>query len=100
MSLQAISNQATNSQSTAQADKIKTLEAKVGKLEDDLMSAITARNQAHNQLASLKDENAQLQDQTAALQKDVEAGKEVAKERDRSYRLRNAIRAPNSIVET
>ncbi|HVS38787.1 MAG TPA: hypothetical protein VMS17_24740 [Gemmataceae bacterium] len=74
-------NQAASGQS-AQADKIKTLEAKVSKLEDDLQSAIAARDNVRSQLAALQDEHTQLQDQAAALQKDVDAGKEVAKERD------------------
>ena len=93
-------NQATSNQSAVQADKIKTLEAKVGKLEDDLMSAITSRNQAQNQLAALKDDNAQLQDQTAALQKDVEAGKEVARERDDLKQQVQALSGVRDLLQT
>ena len=66
----------------AQADKIKSLEEKNSKLVDDFKSAAAARDLARKQLSTLQDEHTQLQEQLAALQKEVEAGKAVARERD------------------
>ncbi len=66
----------------SQADKIKALQDKCARLEDDFKSAAMSRDQARKQLAALQEEHAQMADQLAALQKDVEAGKAVAKERD------------------
>src|ERR1700693_1270849 len=75
-------SQANTAQSAAQAEKIKSLEAKVGKLEDDYKSVQATRDAEHKRADALKEENGQLKDQQARLQKDVEAGKLVAKERD------------------
>lgn len=74
-------NQAASGQN-AQADKIKSLQEKNSKLEDDCKSALMARDQVRKELAALQDQQAQMQEQLAELQKDVEAAKAVAKERD------------------
>jgi chromosome segregation ATPase len=70
------------SQSASQADKIKTLEAKCSKLEDDYKAAAAARDQAKKRVAAVEEEHAQIEEQIAQLQKDLEAAKLVAKERD------------------
>ncbi len=74
-------NQAASG-ANGQADKIKALQDKCVRLEDDFKSAATARDQARKQLTALQDEHDQMEEQLAALQKEVEAGKAVAKERD------------------
>ena len=75
-------SQANPGQSAAQADQIKALQAKCLKLEDDYKSAAAARDQARKRVATLEEERAAVDEQVAQLQKDVEAGKLVAKERD------------------
>ena len=74
-------NQAASG-ANGQADKIKALQDKCVRLEDDFKSAATARDQARKQLTALQDEHDQMEEQLAALQKEVEAGKAVAKEHD------------------
>ena len=75
-------SQATSGQAAAQAERIKALEAKCGKLEDDYKSAAAARDQARKRVAALEEEHTQMEEQQALMQKDLEAGKLVAKERD------------------
>jgi chromosome segregation ATPase len=75
-------SQAGANQSAAQAEKIKSLEAKCGKLEDDFKSAAAARDQARKRVSALEDEHAQMEERQAELEKEVEAGKLAAKERD------------------
>ena len=48
-----------------QADKIKALQDKCARLEDDFKSAATARDQARKQLSALQDEHAQMEEQLA-----------------------------------
>ena len=75
-------SQANPGQSAAQAEQIKALQAKCNKLEDDYKAAAAARDQARKRVATLEDERAQIDDQVAQLQKEIEAGKLVIKERD------------------
>jgi TolA-binding protein len=75
-------SQAASNQTAAQADKIKSLEAKVSKLEDDYKAAAAARDQARKRISDLEDQHSQMEEQLAQLQKEVEAGKLVVKERD------------------
>ena len=75
-------SQANPGQSAAQAEQIKALQAKCNKLEDDYKAAAAARDQARKRVATLEDERAQIDDQVAQLQKEIEAGKLVTKERD------------------
>jgi chromosome segregation ATPase len=75
-------SQATSGQAAAQAERIKALEAKCGKLEDDYKSAAAARDQARKRVSALEEEHTQMEEQQALMQKDIEAGKLVAKERD------------------
>src|SRR5215475_13374480 len=75
-------SQATSGQSAAQAEKIKSLEAKCGKLEDDYKSAAAARDQARKRVSALEEERAQMEEQATDMQKQIEAGKLVARERD------------------
>ncbi len=70
------------SQSAAQADRIKALESKCAKLEDDYKAAAAARDQARKKVSTLEEERAQIDEQTIVMQKEIEAGKAIAKERD------------------
>jgi|SRR5665213_2125293 len=69
-------------QSAAQAERIKALESKCAKLEDDYKAAAAARDQARKKVSTLEEERAQIDEQTTAMQKEIEAGKLVGKERD------------------
>ncbi len=68
-------------QSAVQAERIKMLETKCAKLEDDYKAAAVARDQARKKITTLEEERAQIDEQTTALQKEIESGKQVAKER-------------------
>lgn len=68
-------------QSAAQAERIKALESKCAKLEDDYKAAATARDQARKKISTLEEERARIDEQTIVMQKEIEAGKLVAKER-------------------
>ena len=70
------------SQSAVQAERIKALEAKCAKLEDDYKAAAGARDLARKKISTLEDERAQIDEQTTVMQKEIEVGKLVAKERD------------------
>jgi TolA-binding protein len=59
----------------AQADRIRSLESKCSKLEDDYRSVANARDQARKQLAALETERTR-------LQKEVADKQDVVKERD------------------
>jgi outer membrane murein-binding lipoprotein Lpp len=69
-------NQSNN---PGQAERIRALEAKVSKLEDDYRAAATVRDQARKKAAALEEERAQLQKDLEVQQ---EAAKLVLKERD------------------
>ena len=75
-------SQANPGQSAAQAEQIKALQTKCNKLEDDYKAAAAARDQARKRVATLEEERTQIDEQVAQLQKEVEAGKLVTKERD------------------
>jgi hypothetical protein len=62
-------------QQAAQAERIKVLESKCTKLEEDYRAVATARDQAKKRLAVLEEEKAQ-------LQKELELHQIVVKERD------------------
>ncbi len=70
----------------SQAERIRALEAKCAKLEDDYRSAATVRDQARKKTATLEEERGQLQKELEALHKqsqtEQEAAKLVLKERD------------------
>jgi chromosome segregation ATPase len=68
-------------QSAVQAERIKALETKCAKLEDDYKTAAAARDQARKKITTLEEERAQIDEQTIALQKEIETGKLLAKER-------------------
>src|SRR5713101_4755431 len=72
--------------SGTQAERIRALEARCAKLEDDYRTAATVRDQARKKAATLEEERAQLQKdleaQTKQLQAEQEAAKLVVKERD------------------
>jgi chromosome segregation ATPase len=53
---------------SAQAERIRTLETKCAKLEDDYRSVATARDQARKQVAALESERARLQKELADKQ--------------------------------
>ena len=92
--------QATSGQAAAQAERVKALEAKCGKLEDDYKSAAAARDQARKRVAALEEEHAQMEEQQALMQKDIEAGKLVAKERDDLRQLMEARTGERDTLQT
>jgi flagellar motility protein MotE (MotC chaperone) len=69
--------------SSKDADKIKALEAKCSRLEEDYRTVAVARDQSRKQAAEAEKERAQVEEQRAALQKEVDQLKLVVKERDR-----------------
>jgi chromosome segregation ATPase len=74
------------SSSAAQAERIKALEGKCGKLEEDYKAVTAARDQARKRLNGLEEEKGQ-------LQKEVDALRLLAKERDE---LRTVVDARTS----
>jgi chromosome segregation ATPase len=68
-------------QSAAQAERIKALESKCAKLEDDYKAASAARDQARKKISTLEEERARIDEQTVVMQKEIDAGKLAAKER-------------------
>ncbi len=69
--------------STAQADKIKALEGKCAKLEEDYRTKAVKLDGAQKQVAGLEQEKTQLEEQRGRMQKELEQLKLVVKERDR-----------------
>ena len=93
-------SQATSGQAAAQAERIKALEAKCGKLEDDYKSAAAARDQARKRVSALEEEHTQMEEQQALMQKDIEAGKLVAKERDELRQQMEIHMAERDMLQT
>jgi chromosome segregation ATPase len=83
--------------SGAQADKIQKLESKCAELEKDYRVAASARDSENKKATALQEENKNLQkqiaEQKAQLQKDKDAEKAIARERDD---LRQQIEARTS----
>jgi chromosome segregation ATPase len=69
--------------STAQADRVKKLEEKCSKLEEDSRTARVNLEAEVKKTTGLKQDKAHLEEQRAGLQKEVEQLKLVVKERDR-----------------
>ena len=69
--------------STAQADRIKALEGKCSKLEEDYRTKAVKLDGAQKQVAGLEQDKTQLEEQRSRMQQEVEQLKLVAKERDR-----------------
>jgi outer membrane murein-binding lipoprotein Lpp len=69
-------NQANNG---GQAERIRALETKIAKLEDDYRAAATVRDQARKKAQTLEEELAQVQKDFAAHKKQAEADQEEAK---------------------
>lgn len=93
-------SQANSGQAAAQADRIKALETKCGKLEDDYKSAAAARDQARKRVSALEEEHTQMEEQQALMQKDIEAGKLVAKERDDLHQQMEARTGERDMLQT
>src|SRR5260370_13366893 len=78
----------------SQAERIRALEAKCAKLEDDYRAAATVRDQAKKKTANLEEEVAKLRDdfeaQKKQLQTERDTAKQVAKER---HELRQVVEA-------
>jgi outer membrane protein TolC len=67
---------------TAQADRVHTLETKCSKLEDDYKAVAAARDLARKRVATLEEEHARLEEQRVQMQKELDEGKAIVKERD------------------
>jgi hypothetical protein len=71
------------SNSSAQADRVKKLEEKCSRLEEDYRTKAVAHDQARKQAAVLDQEKTQLEEQRARMQKELDQLRLVVKERDR-----------------
>jgi chromosome segregation ATPase len=67
---------------SAQAERIRSLEARCAKLEEDYRAVATARDQVRKRLAAVEEERGQLEEQRDQLQKELDLQKAVVKERD------------------
>jgi hypothetical protein len=68
--------------SAGQAERVRTLEARCSRLEDDYRTAAAARDQARKQATALEEERAHLEEQQVRLSKEVEQVRAIARERD------------------
>jgi septal ring factor EnvC (AmiA/AmiB activator) len=68
----------------AQTERVKALEAKCAKLEEDYRAAASSRDQARKQAGLLDQERAQWDEQRAQLQKDLDAQKGLVRELQRT----------------
>jgi TolA-binding protein len=62
-------------QTASAAERVKTLEARVARLEEDYRSAAATRDQARRQASQLQEQKTQLEEQVAKLTTDLEAQK-------------------------
>jgi len=69
--------------STALAERVKALEMKCARLEEDYRTVALARDQARKQSAALEQDKTQLEEQRTRLQKELDQLRLVVKERDR-----------------
>jgi chromosome segregation ATPase len=82
-------SQGTSSSSPANAERVRTLESKCAKLEEDYRGAVATRDQLRKEVGGLLEERAKLEQAKARLEvtrgkleKDLEAAHAVAVERD------------------
>lgn len=66
-------NRSTSVSPTTSGERVKTLEARVARLEEDYRSAASTRDQARKQAAQLQEQKATLEQQLAQLNVDLEA---------------------------
>jgi chromosome segregation ATPase len=74
---------ASNSRPAAQSERIKVLETKCARLEEDYRSAAAARDQVRQQMAGVEEERTKLEEQRVQMQKELDVYKVIARERDR-----------------
>jgi uncharacterized coiled-coil DUF342 family protein len=75
---------------TGQADKVRLLEGQCAKLQGDYRNAAAARDQARQQMGSLRDERARLLNERDQLQKKLAAQQQLRRERDELRREINS----------
>jgi peptidoglycan hydrolase CwlO-like protein len=89
--------QSPSANATAQAERIRALEAKSVKLEDDYRAVVAARDQLRKNLASLESDNVRLETARLQLVKELEQKKVIVLERDalevRCNRLKTKIQS-------
>jgi len=73
----------SNGRPAAQSERIRVLENKCNRLEEDYRSAAASRDQIRQQMAGVEEERSKLDDQRAQLQKELDVYKLIARERDR-----------------
>jgi septal ring factor EnvC (AmiA/AmiB activator) len=88
---------AQGNSAATQAERIRALEARCSKLEDDYRAAVTVRDQARKKTATLEEQFMQLQKDLAAQQ---EAAKQVAKERDELRQIVESRTSERDVLQT
>jgi chromosome segregation ATPase len=83
--------------SSSQAERIRALEAKCAKLEDDYRGAATVRDQARKKTAGLEDERAQLQNDLEDKGKQLQL---VTRERDELRQNVEARTTERDVLQT
>ncbi len=87
-----------------QAERIRSLEAKCAKLEDDYRAAATVRDQARKKATTLEEERAQLQKdletKTKQLQTEQGVAKVVATERDELRAVADSRATERDVLQT
>ncbi len=70
-----------------QAERVRTLEARCGRLEEDYRGAAADRDKARKEATQIEEERAQLEIKQAALQKQADLSPALASERDGLQKL-------------
>jgi septal ring factor EnvC (AmiA/AmiB activator) len=82
----------SNAGSTAQAEKLKAVEAKLARLEDDFRAAASARDQLHKKLLAAEEARTALQAQSDRQARELKAKDELIRVRDEQLTARTAER--------
>jgi chromosome segregation ATPase len=78
--------------SASAADRVKTLEARVARVEEDYRSAAATRDQARQQASQLQEQKTQLEEQLAKLTAELEAQKTALAQEQNMVRQRTTER--------
>jgi chromosome segregation ATPase len=68
----------------SQTERIKTLEAKCAKLEEDYRAAASTRDQVRKHAALLEEERSQLEEQRSGMEKDLDTQKNLVRDLQRT----------------
>jgi septal ring factor EnvC (AmiA/AmiB activator) len=85
-------NRAVTPQPSTSVERVRTLESRIARLEEDYRSAAATRDQARKQAAQLQEQKASLEQQLARITAEYEANRETLAQEQNLLRQRTSER--------